>query len=65
MKHFFRSFPYGTFLISILCLGLGLALLVWPDYASKVLCYGFGGVLILAGILQTVIYISGENKGLV
>ena len=65
MKSFFRSFPYSTFLISILCMGLGLSLLLWPDHAMTVMCYGFGGVLILAGILQTVIYIAGEKKGLV
>ena len=65
MKSFFRSFPYATFLISILCVGLGLAVLIYPEYAMKVLCYGFGGVLILAGILQTVIYLAGEKKGLV
>ncbi|MBR3545181.1 MAG: DUF308 domain-containing protein, partial [Oscillospiraceae bacterium] len=40
-------------------------LLLWPDNAMTVLCYGFGGVLILAGILQTVIYIAGEKKGIV
>ena len=65
MKSFFRSFPYATFLISILCVCLGLAVLIYPEYAMKVLCYGFGGVLILAGILQTVIYLAGEKKGLV
>ena len=65
MKSFFRSFPYSTFLISILCMGLGLSLLLWPDHAMTGMCYGFGGVLILAGILQTVIYIAGEKKGLV
>ena len=65
MKSFFRSFPYATFLISIMCMALGLAVIIWPDHAMKVLCYGFGGVLILAGILQTVLYISGEKKGLV
>lgn len=64
MKSFFRSFPYATFLVSILCIALGLSVLLWPAYAMKVLCYGFGGVLIVAGILQTVFYIAGENKGL-
>ena len=48
MKSFFRSFPYSTFLISILCMGLGLSMLLWPDHAMTVMCYGFGGVLILA-----------------
>ena len=64
MKSFFRNFPYATFLVSILCMALGLSVLLWPAYAMKVLCYGFGGVLIVAGILQTVFYIAGENKGL-
>ena len=64
MKQFFRSFPYSTFAVSILCLGLGLAVLIWPVNAMKLLCYGFGGVLILAGILQTVMYIAGEKKDL-
>ena len=31
MKLFFRSFPYATFLISILCMALGLAVIIWPD----------------------------------
>lgn len=65
MKRFIRSFPYATFVISILCMALGLAVIVWPASAMKFLCYGFGGVLILAGILQTVSYIAGENKGLI
>ena len=64
MKNFFRSFPYSTLLISILCIGLGAAVLFRPDNAMTVLCYGFGGVLVLAGILQMVIYLSGEKKGL-
>ena len=51
MKSFFRSFPYSTFLISILCMGLGLSMLLWPDHAMTVMCYGFGGVLILAGMI--------------
>lgn len=63
MKTFFRSFPYATFLISILCMALGLSVLLWPAYAMKVLCYGFGGVLILAGITQTAVYLAGEDKG--
>ena len=64
MKTFFRSFRFAMFFVAILCLCLGLAVLLWPDYAVKVLCYGFGGVLVLAGVLQIAAYLAGDRKGI-
>ena len=64
MKSFFRNFRYASFAVALLCVGLGLAVLLWPENAMKVLCYGFGGVLILAGILQVASYLLGERSGL-
>jgi len=64
MKSFFRNFRYSSFVVALLCVGLGLSVLLWPDYAMKVLCYGFGGVLILAGLLQVASYLLGERSGL-
>ncbi len=64
MKSFFRNFRYATFLVSIMCIGLGVAVILWPENAMKVLCYGFGGVLILAGILQIAANLLSEQKGL-
>ncbi len=64
MKSFFRNFRYSSFLVAMLCAGLGVAVLIWPENAMKVLCYGFGGVLILAGILQVAAYLLGERSGM-
>ena len=64
MKSFFRNFRYSTLLVSILCMGLGALVLLKPDNTMKVLTYGFGGVLVLAGIIQVVAYLMGERKGL-
>ena len=64
MKSFFRNFRYSTLLVSILCMGLGALVLLKPDNTMKVLTYGFGGVLVLAGIIQVVAYLLGERKGL-
>ena len=64
MKSFFRNFRYSTLLVSILCMGLGVVVLMWPDNTMKVLSYGFGGVLILAGIIQVVSFLLGERKGM-
>ena len=64
MKSFFRNFRYSTLLVSILCMGLGAAALLWKGDTMKVLCYGFGAVLILAGIIQVVSYLLGDRKGM-
>ena len=64
MKSFFRNFRYAAFLVSIMCILLGLAVILWPDNAMKVMCYGFGAVLVLAGLLQVAAFLLGERTGL-
>jgi len=64
MKRYFHNFRFAMFGVSILCIALGLAILLWPDYATKTLCYGFGAVLVLSGILQIASYLTGERVGL-
>ena len=64
MKRFFRNFRFAMLGVSILCIALGMAVLLWPDQAMKLLCYGFGGVLVVSGILQIISYITGERSGL-
>ncbi len=63
MKRFFRNFPFAAFGVSLLCIALGTAVLLWPDDAMKWMCYGFGGVMILSGILQVASYLAGERVG--
>ena len=65
MKRFFQNFKFASFLISLLCIALGLAMLIWPDHAVKFLCYGFGGVLVLGGLLEIASYITGEKTGFI
>ena len=64
MKRIFRNFRFAMFGVSLLCIALGLAILLWPEYAKKVMCYGFGAVLVLSGILQVASYLTGERVGL-
>ena len=63
MKRFFHNFRFAMFGVSILCIALGAAVLLWPDYSQKVMCYGFGGILILSGLLQIVSYLTGDKMG--
>ncbi len=64
MKRFFRHFAFAAFGVSILCLALGVAMLIWTATAMKWISYGFGAVLILSGILQIASYLTGERVGL-
>ncbi len=63
MKRFIHNFRFAMFGVSILCIALGVAVLLWPDYSQKVMCYGFGGILILSGLLQIVSYLTGDKMG--
>ncbi len=65
MKRFFRNFRFTSFLVSLLCIALGLAILIWPRYAEAFMCYAFGGVLVLGGILEIASYITGEKTGFI
>ena len=64
MKRFFRHFAFAAFGVSVLCLALGVAMLIWTATAMKWISYGFGAVLILSGILQIASYLTGERVGL-
>jgi len=64
MRLFFRNFRFSMLLVSLLCIALGVALLLWPEQAQNVFCYAFGALLVLSGILETAMYLAGEKKGL-
>ena len=64
MKRFFRHFAFAAFGVSVLCLALGVAMLIWTATAMKWISYGFGAVLILSGRWQIASYLTGERVGL-
>ncbi len=64
MKTFFRHFKFAMFGVSLLCVALGVAILLWPDEARQIFCYAFGAVLILSGIFEVAAYLVGKSKGL-
>ncbi len=61
MKRFFRHFRFAVFGVALLCIALGITMLLWPHEVTKVLCYGFGGVLALSGLLQIASYLTGDR----
>ena len=63
VRKFLHHFRLSVFFIALLCVGLGVAMLLWPESAMDVLGYAFGGVLVLSGILQVAAYLMGEKTG--
>lgn len=64
MKAFFRHFKFSAFVTAILCIALGAAILIKPQWSQTVFCYAFGAILLLCGILQVASYLVGQKKGL-
>lgn len=64
MKAFLRHFRFSMFLVALLCIALGTALLLWPQASQRFFCYAFGAVLVLSGVIEITVYLAGARKGL-
>ncbi|MDD4292084.1 MAG: DUF308 domain-containing protein [Clostridia bacterium] len=54
-----------TFIIlSILGILIGTCLIIWPSISAVTLCYIFGGLTVLVGVIRIICYFRGEVYGL-
>ncbi|MDR0840153.1 MAG: DUF308 domain-containing protein [Christensenellaceae bacterium] len=58
-----KSFSAYFFSLSVIYLLLGLAMVIWPNSAQKVICFGAGGLLTLYGLARMLISWSDEGFG--
>lgn len=56
MIRFFRELKVSYLIFAIMCLGLGISLLIWPDISAKVLCIGLGTILAIAGGVNVIVF---------
>lgn len=63
MREFIRSMKISFILAAILYIVLGLVLLIWPNTTSTVICYAFGALLLLYGVI-TIISFFVHDSGL-
>lgn len=47
-----KKWKRGYLALTILAMGLGLCLVLWPGISGEILCYVFGLVLLVAGAIQ-------------
>lgn len=58
----FKHLKASMFVMYLVYLALGLALLAWPDMSAQLLCYACGGALLAAGLIAIWRYATREAK---
>lgn len=56
MFNFFQKSRIAYFIMSVLLFAVGLCLIIWPSFITKVICYIIGSIALIAGIIELVIF---------
>ncbi|MBE6896021.1 MAG: hypothetical protein E7477_02865 [Ruminococcaceae bacterium] len=56
MFKFFQKSRIAYFIMSVLLFAVGLCLIIWPSFITKVICYIIGSIALIAGIIELVIF---------
>lgn len=62
MREWLKNMKVSFLLAAVLYIALGAVLLIWPDLSSTVICYAFGGVLLLYGTFALASYFRHNNS---
>ena len=63
MNEYLKNRKLSFLLASILYLALGLVLLIWPGTATTVICYAFGAVLAIYGLVAIISFFVSRKGG--
>jgi len=62
MDKIIRNQKLGILLTAILCIGLGLALVLYPKMSTIVICYAFGGILVICSLFHVFLYFKYKKE---
>ncbi len=62
MRELFKRVKINFIVASIFCIVLGLVLLFWPGISSTVICYAFGGILLIYGLITIIGFLVCESR---
>ena len=63
MNEYLKNRKLSFLLASILYVALGLVLLIWPGTATTVICYAFGAVLAIYGLVAIISFFVSRKGG--
>ena len=62
MKYFVKCIKANYMLPAIIYALLGLLMIIWPETITRIVCYGFGGLLIVYGLVLIISNFSDKEK---
>lgn len=61
MKSFLKNLKKSYILTAIFYVAIGICLTIWPETMGRIVCYAFGVLLLIYGIVYVIHYFSGDN----
>lgn len=62
MKEFFKSMKISFILASILYIAFGVVLLIWPNTTRDIICFAFGAVLLVYGVITIISFFVHDSR---
>lgn len=64
MDKILKNIKVSILLTAIMCIGLGIILILYPQISTTVICYAFGGILVACALFHVILYFKykKENK---
>lgn len=64
MANFLKNLKANYTLSAIICVIIGLVLIIWPGTSTQVVCMALGGMLLIYGIIQIILYLFAKERTL-
>ena len=62
MREYLKNMKISFFLAAILYIVLGLVLLIWPDITGNLVCFAFGLVLLIYGVITIISFFVHDSR---
>lgn len=62
MDKFLKDAKGGAILSTILSIGLGIVLIIYPQLSSTVICYAFGAILVICSLFHVFFYLKSKRE---
>lgn len=64
MINYFKNLKANYTVSAVICVIVGLVLMIWPGTSTQVVCMVLGGMLLIYGIIQIILYLFARERTL-
>lgn len=62
MANFLKNLKANYTLSAVICVIIGAVLIIWPGTSTKVVCMMLGGMMLIYGIIQIILYFAARER---